>query len=211
MVKVIRKIKRNTARMIVKHRMCRNGKLTIARDKLRRKRMSCFLLTLAFLLLVIPGFVMLRHRISTIMTESETTAQNQELYTVGTIIYRHLHGYPTYCRKKGYTLKNYVKVFIDTHEDDLVVFDLISRENGLTPNTVISEIKNAFSPVVQKSIRKEFGRIRQRGLMTQDNQPIKTDVQICRYLDENTRDWFQTAKKADIEQIHTFAKSFSED
>ncbi len=211
MVKVIRKIKRNTARMIVRHRMCRNGKLTIARDKLRRKRMSCFLLTLAFLLLIIPGFVMLRHRISTIMTEQETTAQNQELYTVGTIIYRHLHGYPTYCRKKGYTLKNYVKVFIDTYDDDLVVFDLISREYGLTPNTVISEIKNAFSPVVQKSIGKEFGRLRQRGLVTKDNKPIKTDEQICRYLDENTADWFKTEKKADIEQIHTFAKSFSQD
>lgn len=208
MVRTIRKLKRKTARIIVKHRMCRNGKLTIARDKIRRKRMSCFLLTLAVLLLIIPGFIMLRHKFATLSVDNELTEQNQELYSTATIIYRHLHAYPTYCRKNEYTMLYYPKVFFNTYNSDLTTFGQAARRQGKTPDLIIAQIQNGFSSIIEKSIRKEFSRLRRRGLKQKDNQPVQSDEEICRYIDENAAMWFETEKKADIERMQEFAKSY---
>lgn len=207
MVRTIRKLKRKTVRMIAKHRMCRNGKLTIARDKIRRKRMSCFLLTLAVLLLIIPGFIMLRHKFATLSVDNELTEQNQELYSTATIIYRHLHAYPAYCRKHEYSMVHYQKVFFNMYNDDLATFGRVARRQGKTPDSIIGQIQNGFSSIIEKSINKEFYQLRNRGLKQKDNEPVQSVTDVCRYIDENAALWFETEKKVDIERMQEFAKS----
>lgn len=203
MVKAIHKLKQKTARMIVKHRrICRHKKLTMKQDKIRRKRMSCFLLTLAVLLLIIPGFIMLRHKFSSVITHNEAAEQNQELYSIGSIIYRHLNAYPAYCRKAGYELTHYPKVFLTNYEQELIIFDLIARTKNLTPNIIIEHIQKGFSHVIQKSISREF-----KQLQKQQNGPsTPSDAEICRYIDENTSTWFETERKSDIDRLREFAQ-----
>ena len=62
MVRAIRKIKRKTAKVIIKHRKYYRSRLTAAQDKKRRKRMTAFLLGLAAILLLTPWLLCLRHK-----------------------------------------------------------------------------------------------------------------------------------------------------
>ncbi len=205
MTRTIKKLRNKTVRMVAKHRMTRKGHLTLARDKIRRKRMSCFILTLAFLLLIIPSYIVLQHRFNSLLRTQEVTEQKQELNTTGAIIYRHLNAYPAYCRKVGYNMVHYSKVFTAENEVDLQRFDRAAQRVGLRPDVVINQIQQDFSDIIQKSIKKEFKRLRERGITSSNAQLIKTDEEICRYMDENASLWLKTEKKSDMEKIHTFA------
>ncbi len=209
MVRTIRKVKGKTARIIGK-RMFRKGRPTLARDKIRRKRITCVILTMAILLIIIPGYMILRHKFNTMAVNQEQTVQNQELYSVAGIIYRHMNAYPTYCRKAGYTMEQYPKTFMSEYEDDLIVFGQVARQIGLSPEGVINQTARDFSTVVQKSIGKEFTRLRKRGLTTQDNQSVQTDEEICRHIDENAANWIKNEKKSDTDVLQNFVRMVKE-
>ncbi len=204
MTRTIRKLKSKTARMVVKHRMTRKGRLTLARDKVRRKRMSCFILTLAFLLLVIPSYIILQYRFNSLLDNQELTEEKQELHTTAALIYRHINAYPAYCRKVGYNMVHYPKVFTAENEANLIAFGAAAQRVGLRPDAIMNRIQQGFGTVIQQSIRKEFKRLLNRGIVASNAQPIKTEEGICRYMDENAALWLKTEKKTDMDKIHAF-------
>lgn len=211
MPKTIRHMKRKTARMLVKHRKHYRGRLTATQDKIRRKRMSFCILTLAVALLIIPGFLFLRYKLSTQTTDSQEIQQNQALYSVAAIVYRHTQAYPTFCRKKGYIMLHYRQTFLLDNKDVLLALDATVRKNNLTSDNIIRQIHQGFSPVVQKSIAREFTRLRNNGLTNANGQPLTTDEAICQYIDENTSMWLKTEKKKDIDALTTLAEIIVEE
>ncbi len=209
MARTIKKIKSKTARMVVKHRMSRKGKLTLAQDKIRRKRMSCLILTIAFLLLVIPSYIVLQYRFNSLLAKENLTEQKQEIYTMGMVIYRHTNAYPLYCKKAGYDMIHYSKTFMSENEPDLIAFHTAAQQLGLHPDMILNQMRQGFSTVVQKSIGKEFKRWRERGIVTAHATPVQTDEAMCRYIDENAALWLKTEKKADMEKLHEFVKTIT--
>lgn len=207
MPKPIRHIKRKTARMIVKHRKRYRGRLTAAQDKLRRKRMSFFILALAVALLIFPGFMFLRYKLTTQSVDTAEIRQNQALYSVAAIVYRHTQAYATYCRKKGYIMRHYRQTFLAENKDVLMSLDATVRKNEQTSDRVIRQIHQGFSSVVQKSISREFARLRNRGMTGENGQVLTSDTDICQYIDENTSVWLKTEKQKDIESLNNLAKT----
>lgn len=189
MVKTIKKIKKKAARIIVKKRIKYRNHLTLAQDKKRRKHITNILMLLAGLLIFVPGYLGIRHKLSAHKIENETITLNQELYTVSNLIYRHHNAYPNYCRKQGHILNIYPGVFIKTYETELIIFDQKAKKTGLSAEKLIAKSQKEFSAVAEKSIRKEFKRLLTKRIQNNDGQVIQSEKELCVYIDENPQDW----------------------
>lgn len=196
MVRAIRKIKRKTAKVIIKHRKYYRSRLTAAQDKKRRKRMTAFLLGLAAVLLVTPWLLCLRHKFLESQLSQEDVSVHQTLHTIANIVHRHHNGYPEYCKKKGHLLVNYPIVFTETFKSDLIVFNTVARKNNLTPAGIMTNIQREFASVSEKAIQKEFKKLTNGQLKTVDGKTIRTEKELCQYIDANPKEWINRHQPA---------------
>jgi len=196
MVRAIRKIKRKTAKVIIKHRKYYRSRLTAAQDKKRRKRMTAFLLGLAAVLLVTPWLLCLRHKFLESQLSQEDVSVHQTLHTIANIVHRHHNGYPEYCKKKGHLLVNYPIVFTETFKSDLIVFNTVARKNNLTPAGIMANIQREFASVSEKAIQKEFKKLTNGQLKTVDGKTIRTEKELCQYIDANPKEWINRHQSA---------------
>lgn len=209
MVKTINKIKRKTARIIVKKRIKYRNRLTLAQDKKRRKRITNILMLLAGLLILLPGYLGIRHKLSTHQITNETITLNQELYTVANLVYRHKTGYSNYCHKQGQILKSYPNAFVETYKSELIVFNQKATESGLSADKIIAKIQKEFAVVSEKSIHKEFKKLLTKRIQNTDGTIIQTEKDLCSYIDTNPQDWIKR-HKGSLEQIKTSIKRIQE-
>lgn len=206
--KTIHHLKKKATGMMTERHISHKHCLTQVQEKARRKRMSCYILTLAVILLVIPGYIFLYHRLE-VKSDNIETIENQELYSAAGVLYRHINAYSQYCRKAGYTMVSYPRVFLSEYEKEILVFEKQAYQKGLYPDKMVRKIQNDFARVVQKSISKEFDRLRKQNGIRSDMQKPATDEEICRYLDQHASDFLKTDKKADIEKLKKFGHKAS--
>lgn len=209
MVKTINKIKRKTARIIVKKRIKYRNRLTLAQDKKRRKRITNILMLLAVLLILLPGYLGIRHKLSTHQITDETITLNQELYTLANLVYRHKTGYANYCRKQGQSLKSYPNAFVETYKSELIIFNQKAKEIGLPADKIIAKIQKEFAVVSEKSIHKEFKKLLTKRIQNTDGTVIQTEKDLCLYIDTNPQDWIQRHKSS-LDQIKKSVKHIQE-
>ncbi len=188
--KAIKKIKHQTARVIVKQRM-RRKKISAEIDKKRRKRLSSFLLIMAAVLLIIPGFLCLRHKYLADRLSVDEVAENQELFSLANVIYRHYIGYGDYCKKKGVLLQNYPATFFQIYNPQLLAFGKKVRAHGFTPDKVLSKTKKEFAGISEMSIQREFKQLIQKRFQDKNGLPIQTEENLCIFIDENPTLWME--------------------
>lgn len=193
--KAIKKIKRQTARVLVKQRM-KIKKISAEIDKKRRKRLSSFLLIVAAVLLIVPGVLCLRHKYLTERLSVDEVSENQELFSLANVIYRHYIGYGDYCKKKGVLLQNYPATFFQTYNPELLAFGKKVRAHGFTPDKILSKTKKEFAGISEMSIRREFNQLIQKRFQDNTGKVIQTEENLCTFIDENPTVWMEKHAEA---------------
>lgn len=206
--KTLNKIKRQTARVIVRNRMRKRQAISSETDKKRRKRLSGFLLITAFALLVVPGIVCLRHQILNERMSQNEISENQELFSLANVIYRHYKGYESYCGRQGVMLKNYPKAFYDAYNKELLIFGHQVRAHGFTPDKILTKIEKEFASISEISIQREFNRLIQNRFQKKDGGPVQTEADLCRFIEANPAVWMNEHEET-LKSIREFAKNHS--
>lgn len=204
MVRAIKKIKRKTARIIVKRRLQSRHKLTVQQDKARRKRLSTLLLIMAGCLVFFPSFMWLRYKFARTPVRQEVIETNQELFLLGNMIYRQYIGYGAFCQKQGVHLVFYPKAFYDAHQDELFVFGHAARQSGFTPDKILEKAQKEFAAVSESSIQKEFNKLIHKRIQDETGTVIQTHEELCRYIDAAPAKWFER-QQTRLEQIRSVA------
>ena len=179
--------------------------LTESEDKQRRKRLSCFILVLAVLLVVIPAGFLLRHRIQKDMSSQQTqeVLYNQKIKTLSLLIYRHYIGYDEYCTKIGIPLNVYPSEFSNIFSKEMLLLrQNIEKkgEQGLSADFL--KIKDQFSRVLDKAIKADFNDLRTFFASRQKMGQALTDNEICVLLDMHAKEVLSDERNGALGRIY---------
>ena len=208
MLKVLKKTYRRTQKK--RKRVCKvfdrgNCFLSESEDKRRRKRLSCFILVLAILLVVVPSLFLLKHKVevSVFPVSKQELQHDQQSITLAMIMYRHYVGYDEYCTKLGVPLNFYPAQFMAKFQkeaDFLRVYLKGSRGEEL--GSVFSKIRYKFARVLNKSVASDFSHMKtafQKNFQLES--PLLTDKDICLLLEEKTSDILSKELSGDYVRI----------
>ena len=81
-------------------------------------------------------------------------------------------------------------------KSDLIIFNTTARKNNLTPAGIMANIQREFSSVSEKAIQKEFKKLTNGQLKTVDGKAIRTEKELCQYIDENPKEWINRHQPA---------------
>lgn len=184
-------------------------------DKKRRKRLSCFILGLAVLLIIGPSFFFLKHRFpaTSLLTQQAAAQKDQEIMTLASLIYRHFNGYDAYCIKQGYRMNSYPKLFAKRFQNEMIILDQKAKEQGSSLEGVLNQIKQQFGPVFDRIIETELKTLRQQEAAK--NPEVASKIQhissadICRWIDENTTLILSDPENEDFIRIRQLANGLT--
>ncbi len=184
--------------------------LSESEDKQRRKRLSFFILGIAVILLMVPSFFFLKHKIKTSMfpTTEQEVQFNQKTMTLSLIIYRHYIGYDEHCTKMGVPLNNYPAVFISSFQpeaDFIKNYFQDKTESDLSKD--FSRLKYKFSRVLDKSISSDFVKMQQIFISEFSLPQEKISAKdVCHLLEERATDILKKSIHPDFQRIKSLSQ-----
>ena len=195
MLKVLKKTYKRTQQR--RKKVCKvfdrgNCFLSESEDKRRRKRLSYFILVLAFLLVAVPSLFLLKHRIevSVFPTSKQEMQQEQQSMTLSMVIYKHSVGYDEHCTKMGVPLNNYPSAFMEKFQKESdFLKGYLKGSRGEELGAIFSKIRYKFARVLQKAITTDF--VRMKGVLAKEFQLERSslsDKEVCSLLEEKAHD-----------------------
>lgn len=195
MLKVLKKTYRRTQNK--RKKVCKvfdrgNCFLSESEDKIRRKRLSYFILALAVLLVVVPSILLLKHRVevSVFPVSKQELHHDQQSITLSMIMYRHYIGYDEYCTKLGVPLSNYPAKFMSKFQKEAdFLRGYLKGSRGEELGSVFSKIRYKFSRVLNKTISADFDKMNLIFQKEYQLDPSQTEnTAVCQLLEEKAED-----------------------
>lgn len=211
MLKVLKKTYRRQQNKRKKNKIHDRGNcfLSESEDKQRRKRLSFFILAIAGLLIVVPSFFLLKHKIKTSVfpVAAQEVEYNQKAMTLSLIIYRHYIGYDEYCTAKGVPLNKYPAKFMDTFQKEADFIKMHFQEkNGTDLSKDFSKLRYKFSRVLEKNITADFEKMKQTLRSLFSLEEAITIEGVCRLLEEKTDNIFSQSMHSDYQKINNLSQ-----
>ncbi len=164
-------------------------------EKKRRKRLSCFILALAIILVITPVLFFWKqhfsHSLQWMSSEKIENRQEQEMMTLAALIYRHFNAYEAYCMRHDYPMHKYPKSFAVTFHKEMSVLDKRAKEHGRSLEGLLNQVNRQFGPAFDRVLSKELKKMRdllaqrQVGGIDKNGAHKLSVTDVCRLLDEH--------------------------
>lgn len=165
--------------------------LSESEEKRRRKRLSCFVLGLAIVLIAIPSIFLLKHRVQTFFSADTQieVKKNQDLMTLALLFYTHYRGFDEYCTSKGQPLTIYPERFMAAFPLEFTILTDKAKEYGIHGTEKwINQLKKRFEKPLEKTVVIKFVEIKKFFEQNSENKLNLSDQEVCKLLDEKAMD-----------------------
>lgn len=214
MLKVLKKTYRRTKSK--RKKVCKvfdrgNCFLSESEDKLRRKRLSYFILGLACLLVVVPSLFLLKYKIevSVFPVSKEEMYNDQQINTLSLIVYRHYIAYDEYCTKLGVPLNEYPAKFMGEFQNEVdFLRGYLKGKRASDLESIFSKIRYKFSRAVDRTTISDFDHLK---IVLEKEYQLESSLfshkDVCHLLEEKAGDILEKGLSSDYKKIHKIGSS----